>query len=138
MLQGKEVGARLDHRGRPDDDLSVDDQLTHARQRRLLSDAVLQEVGYVALRARQLTADAQEVDAVVGKHAADLVHGAVGVSHEQQAFAVVGSQLRECFAHHELQGHGGLAGARRTHEEEIITGLLGFEDNVVDAGVVAS
>ena len=66
MLQGEEVGARLDHRGCPDDDLGVDDKLPHAGECRFLSDTVLQKVRHIALCARQFTANTQEVDAVVG------------------------------------------------------------------------
>ena len=137
MFQREEVEATAERGRRTHEDTGAVDFLPDVGQLGAVGQAVLQQVRYETLVARQFAADADKrgflSNAGVEEHAADLIHRPVGVRQEQDGRI----QFAQGFFHHVAQGTRSLSGTRRAYQQKVIFGLFLFPDEFVETAVFA-
>ena len=129
MLHLEDGGRRLKACCRSDDDVHALHFLTYLTQVATFADGVAQQMGGVAAVAGERLSDAQVVETRPLKHSANLVYRTVGISHEQNVPVLI-------LPDEILQGHGGFASSRWSHEQEVVGGLHGLENHLVVIGIV--
>ena len=83
MLRAEQRDLLLHARGGAHDDTAGIDLLADSLEVAGAAQCLLHHVAAIRLGAEKLVAHAKVIDVVVGEHAADLVHGTVGVSHQE-------------------------------------------------------
>ena len=129
----EEIGVGVEGGGGAHEDARAGHPLLEGRHRTALPHLGVEQIWPVALLAREAAPDAYEVEFLLHQFAANLVDGAVGVG-EQQHTGLLAPQFLLERVH---QSVGGLAGARRSDDEEEVLCLPHFQGQGVERAVVA-
>ena len=134
MFECEDVRTRHERRHRTDIHPILHKQPPQFHQTWVLLHRVAHQIRAEPFVTTVFIAYAHEVYACVAEHGAYLVNGAVGICCQQDRRLVVGCEL---FLHHITHGRRGLARSGRPNEQEIVAGLHGPQQQVVEVVTIA-
>ena len=134
MFDGKDEGLAHHHRRSAHDEAHVCEPLSQVVQLGMVINGLPQEMTLEAWVTAILVAQTDKIEAFVAQHATNLIHGTVGIGHEKN----VGIRVFQLFQHHIAQSHRRLTRAWRSHQQEIVLCLFGFQHHVIIVRMIAS